>query len=152
MQKCKRWWNATEWITSEKDWPTTEQIYDLHPPILVQHANIARQETPVLSMFNDHRFNKSLRTLAYLMRWKANKTGRRKYYEETVTAAELAETKTAAILVMQKNTFPEELRTLTNKGVVKQGKCKKLRLVLNQKGVIRCVSRVQFTYKYRILE
>ena len=46
---------------------------------------------------------------------------------------------------MQKSTFPEELRMLTNKGVVKQGKCKKLRLMLDQKGVIRCESRVQFT-------
>ena len=146
LQKCKLWWNATEWITSEKDWPTTEQVYNLHPPVLPQHANIiGKIETPVLTLFNDHRFDKSLRTLAFLMRWRGNKTGHRKYYEECITARELADTKTAAILIMQKNAFPQELKWLTNKRVVKQGKCKKLRLTLDHKGVIRCESRVQFT-------
>ena len=146
LKKCQRWWNATEWITSEKDWPTTEQVYNLHPPVLPQYANIIGQgDIPVLNMFKDHRFNRSLRALACLIRWQTNKTGERKYFEDTITAQELSDTKTAAVKIMQQNAFPQELRELSNKRVVTKGRCKKLRLILDHNGVIRCQSRVQFT-------
>ena len=146
LKKCQSWWRATEWITSEKDWPKTEQVYNLHPPVLPQFANIVRQEDiPVLSMFNDHRFYKTLRVLACLRRWQAKRSGGRKYHEESITAQELSDTKTAAIKVMQQSAFPQELKKLKNKSLIKEGKCKKLRLVLDHNGVIRCESRVQFT-------
>ena len=83
LEKCQRWWYSTPWITNHEDWPTTEQIYNLHPPVLPHYANIiGPDDMPVLNMFKDHRFTKGLRTLAWLIRWQTNRKGTRKYYQD----------------------------------------------------------------------
>ena len=149
LKKCRRWWYATEWITDQQNWPITEQIYNLHPPVLPQHANvIGPNDTPVLSLFSDHRFTKSLRALAFLIRWRdrhSKAEGTREYFQDNIGAEEMAKAKTAAVKIMQQNAFQEELRMLKNKGMVDKGKCKKLRLFLDEKEIIRCQSRVEFT-------
>ena len=153
LKKCKLWWTGPEWLMNKKQWPTTEQIYDLHPPVIPQHnivvepdvRNPLRLDLPRLHIFKDHRFYKSLGILAWLIRWQTNKGGTRKFYDRTINAEELASAKVTAIKVMQENAFSEELKMLKRTGIVNKGKCAKLRLFLDDKCVIRCQSRVQFT-------
>ena len=153
LHQCRLWWKAPEWIVDRELWPTTEERYNLHPQIVPQHSNIVgpdqeaprRQDTQAFHMFSDHRFNKSLRTVAWLLRWKENKTGTRKYFTDHITADELNETKTKCIKIMQQKAFKEQLKDLQNNKQIKQGKYAKLRLFLDNNGVIRCQSRVQFT-------
>ena len=109
LHQCRLWWKAPDWIVDREAWPTTEEVYNLHPQIVPQHNNIvgpdqedpSRQDNQTFHMFSDHRFNKNLRTLAWLMRWKENKTGTRKYFTNYITADEFNETKTKCIKIMQ---------------------------------------------------
>ena len=84
------WWQGPKWIIDKKKWPITEQVYNLHPAIRVpQHNNTAAEADPALklqtlNMFKDHRFHKSLRSLAWLIRWRTNKSGNKRYLEETI--------------------------------------------------------------------
>ena len=153
LLQCRQWWRGPIWITDHNLWPVSEQVYNLHPPILPQHNNVVipdsdnplRVDLPVLHIFQDHRFKQNLRKLAWILRWKHRMQGTNRFSGKTVDANELAVTKIEAIKIMQKNSFPQELEDLKKKGFVNQGRCKKLRLILDQDGVIRCQSRVQYT-------
>lgn len=153
LKKCRLWWKAPLWIQDKKLWPVTEQIYNLHPlvvpllnnVVLIDKNDPLRLDLPCLHIFNDHRFNKSLRSLAWLIRWQSNKTGNRKHYSANINAEEMAEAKITAIKIMQKEAFGEELRILKNNNRVNKGKCTNLRLYLDKNEIIRCQSRVQFT-------
>ena len=153
LKKCQLWWQAPGWIQEKKEWPLTEQSFNLHPPVVPQHNNIVqvdnddplRLDLPCLHMFNDHRFNKSVRSLAWLIRWQSINKGTRKYCEDTISAKELADTKEIALKIMQNQAFAEEIKMLKTKGKVDKGKFIKLRLYLDKEGLIRCQSRVQFT-------
>ena len=46
---------------------------------------------------------------------------------------------------MQRNAFKEELKMLNKKGFVDRGKCKKLRLFLDNNGIIRFEARIQYS-------
>ena len=153
LHQCKLWWRAPEWIVDRESWPTTEEVYNLHPPIVPQHKNVVvsddnnplRLDLPSLHMFSDHRFNKCLRAHAWIIRWRNNRTNTRKYFSETISAAEMIEAKTECIKIMQRTAFKKELETLKQNKKIMNGKCAKFRLFLDQNGVIRCQSRVQFT-------
>ena len=151
LRNSKLWWNAPEWIVDRKLWPTTEETYNLHPPILLHHNNVVavdqqppRQEMKAFHIFSDHRFNKSLRIMAWLMRWKDNKTETRKYLTDHISKDEMIETKTKCIKIMQQLAFKEQLEALKNNKQIKLTKFAKLRLFLDENGVIKCQSRVQF--------
>ena len=88
--------------------------------------SIGPYDTPVLNLFSDHRFMTDIA-------------------EDNIGAEEIAKAKTAAVKIMQQNGFQEELRMLKNKVMVDRGKCKKLRLFLDEKEIIRFHSRVEFT-------
>ena len=147
------WWRGPSWLTSVQTWPETDQAYNLHPPVLPQQNNTVqpdvnnplRLDLPSLHIFKDHRFNKALRSLAWIVRWKKNKQGTRAYFDDYISAPEIARTKLIAIKLIQKETFEDELKMLQTKGYVNKGRCKNLRLFLDQDGLIRCESRVQFT-------
>ena len=114
----------------------TEQIYNLHPlvvpllnnVVLIDKNDPLRLDLPCLHIFNDHRFNKNLRSLAWLIRWLSNRTGNRKYYSANINAEEMAEAKITAIKIMQKEAFGEELRILKNNNRINKSKCTNLRL------------------------
>ena len=153
LHACKLWWNGPDWIVDRKLWPTTEENYNLHPPTVLHHNNVvvanqgnsSRQDMMPLHLFSDHRFNKSLRMLAWLMRWRSIKKGTRKYFDDYITKDEMIEAKTKCIQIMQQHAFKDQLEALKNKKQIKHGKYAKLRLFLDENGVIRCQSRVQFT-------
>ena len=147
-------------MLDKENWPITEQVYNLHPPVIPQFNiivqpdvnNPLRLDLQCLHIFKDHRFYKDLRSLAWILRWRNNKQKDQKHFEKTVNAEELALAKVAAIKIMQKNAFSEELTMLQNKRKITKGKCAKLRLYLDNKGVMRCQSRVQFTLLKRELD
>ena len=153
LKKCKLWWRGPTWLLNRETWPTTEQVYNLHPPVVPQFNiivqpdinNPLRLDLPCLHMFKDHRFNRSLRALAWIVRWHNKRTNTRRHFEKNINAEELAQTKIVAIKIMQSHAFSEELKTLQQGKKVSKGKCAKLRLYLDNKGIIRCQSRVQFT-------
>lgn len=160
LKKCDLWWNGPSWIMNKENWPVTEQVYNLHPPVIPQFTTVVqpdinnplRLDLPCLHIFKDHRFNISLRSLAWILRWRNNKQKDRKYYEETINAEELAQAKVEAIKIMQTNAFSEELTMLQKGGKIIKGKCAKLRLFLDNKGIMRCQSRVEFTLLKRDLD
>ena len=153
LHQSRLWWKAPEWVVDRESWPTTEEVYNLHPPVVPQLNNVVapednnplRLDLPSLHMFSDHRFNKCLRAHAWLIRWRDNKTKKRKYFSDTISATEMIETKTECIKIMQRTAFKKEFETLKQNKKIMNGKCAKLRLFLDQNGVIRCQSRVQFT-------
>ena len=152
LKKCSLWWQGPKWIIDKKKWPITEQVYNLHPAIRVpQHNHTAAEADPALklqtlNMFKDHRFHKSLRSLAWLIRWRTNKSGNRRYFEETIGVKELEETKMTAVRVMQMESFGNLFDILKAKGRVNLEKYRKLGLYLDtEHNIIRCKSRVQFT-------
>ena len=153
LLNCRKWWRGPLWLTDANMWPSSEQTYNLHPPVVPQHNNVVlpdvdnplRLDLPVLYIFKDHRIQKHLRILAWILRWKNIKNGTSKYFEDTISTAEIADTKLEAIRIMQRNAFKEELKMLNKKGFVDRGKCKKLRLFLDNNGIIRCEARVQYS-------
>ena len=153
LKNSQLWWKAPKWITQPTQWPVTEQVYNLHPLVLPQHNNIPvldinnplRLDLPSLHVFADHRFARSTRALAWILRWRNKWRRTNKYHGEQITSQEMEESKIEAIKIMQKSAFSQELETLRTKGIVKNGKCAKLRLFLDKVGVIRCYQRVQYT-------
>ena len=153
LHQCRLWWRGPEWIVDKALWPTTEEVYNLHPPVIPHLNNVVvpdidnplRLDLPALHIFSDHRFDKCLRTLSWLIRWRDNKKNNRKYFSDTITAAEMIQTKRECIMIMQRAAFKKELETLKQNKKIVSGKYAKLRLFLDQNGVIRCQSRVQFS-------
>ena len=148
LKKCNLWWYGPKWIMNRKEWPITEQVYNLHPVVQVPQHNhtAARVEPQTLSMFKDHRYHKSLRSLAWLIRWHTNKSGNRKYFDTTIGIEELEETKMTAVRIMQRESFGNLFDILQAGGKINSKDYGKLGLYIDiRHNIIRCRGRVQFT-------
>ena len=44
LLKSDLWWQGPSWLTDVQRWPETDQVYNLHPPVLPQQNNIVQPD------------------------------------------------------------------------------------------------------------
>ena len=168
LLQSKLWWYATPWLLHTQ-WKT-ESEYTLHPEIV--DMNCAQEENPdsLLDKCFDNTpgdFYNKLRKYSMYTRWisiykeskrkqengELDTTGnykklREKWTRNRPTWQQIKEARIIATKNMQRQCFKKELDTLQKGEKVKFGKCATFKLFLDEQGLIRCHSRIQ----YRLLQ
>ena len=154
LLQCDLWWRGPQWLSNKALWPEQEQSYELHPQTEVQmHTaqileNKRREKFVPITLshyFSVGMFLKNLRNFAYAIRWRDSfKIGKDNIKQGNISTEEFDYVKNEAIKIMQAECFSQELKTLKSGKCVKYGHCRLMQLFLDDKGIIRCASRVPY--------
>ena len=155
----KDYWNGPEWLLEEKNWPKTEEKFNMYPEgvettvTALSAKTIRPSETSLISFFSRFKFESGLRMVAYLLRafnYVKKSKPALKYTKDLITKDELDKAKVAAIKIMQHEMFPEECKLLESGKPVVSGVCRKWNIFLDKSCIIRCKGRLQNLLEPRI--
>merc|ERR1712082_66889 len=114
------WFDGPGFLNDEKDWPTSEENFELFPEGCDQKISIYKitvaetKETSILEFFRDRKFASSLRILAILTRIAVQKSFTAFKENEVISKEEIDRSKLLAIKIMQDEMFPKEREALNN--------------------------------------
>ena len=140
------WFDGPSFLANEKDWPTSEENFELFPEGCDQKISLFKitvkesKETSVLEYFTNREFASGLRVLAILKRVAIQKSFTAYKKNEIISKEEMDKVKLLAIKIMQKEMFPEELEALENNKKINTSN-RKFNLYLDN-GVIKCEGRL----------
>ena len=140
------WFDGPSFLANENDWPTSEENFELFPQGCDQKISLYKitvaenKETSILEFFSNREFASGLRVLAILKRIAIQKSLTAYKKHEIISKEELDKVKLLGIKIMQKEMFPQELKTLENNKKVDTPN-RKYNLFLDN-GVIKCDGRL----------
>ena len=151
---CDLWWQGPQWLLHRPSWPVVESKYELHPSTEVQmhtaqiiesRSNEKFVPKTLSNFFSDGMFMDNLKVFAYAIRWRDyRRVEKDNVRKGSISADEFNYVKVEAIKIMQAECFSQELKTLKSGKLVKTGTCRLMQLFLDDKGIIRCASRVPY--------
>ena len=140
------WFDGPAFLKEEKDWPISEEQFELFPEGCDQKVSIFKitvaenKDTSILEFFRDRKFASSLRVLAILRRVAVQRSFAVFKENKIITKEEVDRAKLLAIKIMQDEMFPKEREALNNNKRIDTPN-RKFNLYLDG-DVIRCEGRL----------
>ena len=140
------WFRGPEFLNSRENWPIQEVSYNLFPEGCDQKISIFRitakktKEESILKFFLNRTFESSLRVMAIVLRISKARSFKALGKDDIISKEELDEAKAKATIIMQREMFPDEVKSLATNTRINTVN-RKLNLYTNR-GIIKCRSRV----------
>ncbi|XP_063979046.1 uncharacterized protein LOC135163507 [Diachasmimorpha longicaudata] len=156
-----RWISGPDWLTlHESHWPNTVLPTNSQIPGLKTGICLISQASPesIYSRFSD--FNRLLRVISYILRWRNHRTSNR----GPISVREIEEAEFRVLLMIQRERFPVEFRNLsvedtstkTNVSTIRGTSFDQLNPFIDARGLLRVGGRLKksdlsFDHKHPIL-
>ncbi|XP_039967839.1 uncharacterized protein LOC120779562 [Bactrocera tryoni] len=142
---CNLWWHGPQWLQHEKErFPASEKTYNTTVELKPVKTFAITTQEDILERFSS--FPRAIRVIAYLFRFCANASPRRReidYSNHEITPEEFKTTRMKLIIHTQKTHFREEYDALTRKiQIHKKSSLLTLNPFIDPKGVMRSDGRL----------
>ncbi|XP_039965292.1 uncharacterized protein LOC120777820 [Bactrocera tryoni] len=142
---CNLWWHGPQWLQHEKEhFPASEKTYNTTVEFKPVKTFAITTQEDILERFSS--FPRAIRVIAYLFRFCANASPRRReigYSNHEITPEEFKTTRMKLIIHTQKTHFREEYDALTRKTQIhKKSSLLTLNPFIDPKGVMRSDGRL----------